>query len=200
MIAGSLFTVASKAITIKIATDEEEEDVVRVKDFRIRHPLQTYILKEEDTPSSEIQRTSTGIISNRRPITGTPVSGLPSGAATPVPESAPRLSLIATAKREAARRGLYAKFFRGPILGPNEPDAAPKSNPSPSHSNPMSDDALKATTKQRKRKKSKDRAETKDEKRMRRRLKEQSRGARKNRDQDVEESCLSPPSKKKRRR
>ena len=33
--------------------------------------------------------------------------------------STPRLSLMALAKREAARRGLYSKFFRGPILGPD---------------------------------------------------------------------------------
>ena len=33
--------------------------------------------------------------------------------------STPRLSLMALAKREAARRGLYSRFFRGPVLGPN---------------------------------------------------------------------------------
>jgi len=72
-------------------------------------------------------RTTTGILSNRRPISGTPIT---SGSATPSePESSftPRLSLLAMAKRESARRILYARFFKGPILGPdtNLPMAKP---------------------------------------------------------------------------
>jgi len=39
---------------------------------------------------------------------------------TPRPSSTPRLSLLALAKRETARRGLYSRFFRGPILGPDD--------------------------------------------------------------------------------
>ncbi|KAI0252383.1 hypothetical protein BJV78DRAFT_1153737 [Lactifluus subvellereus] len=42
----------------------------------------------------------------------TPCSDTASGSSTP------RLSLLALAKRETARRGLYSKFFRGPVLGP----------------------------------------------------------------------------------
>ncbi|KAF8895364.1 hypothetical protein BD779DRAFT_1499060 [Infundibulicybe gibba] len=46
----------------------------------------------------------------------------PSGSATPDEQNEAgfsRLSLLATAKREAARRRLYASFFRGPVLGPD---------------------------------------------------------------------------------
>ncbi len=46
-------------------------------------------------------------------ITPPPCSDAASGSSTP------RLSLVALAKREAARRGLYSRFFRGPVLGPD---------------------------------------------------------------------------------
>ena len=73
----------------------------------------------------ELRHTSTGILSNRPPIVGTSAS---SGASTPIPDSnttpgfssTPRLSLLALARRETARRGLYSRFFRGPILGPDD--------------------------------------------------------------------------------
>lgn len=51
-------------------------------------------------------------------MVGTPAS---SGTVTPSTESeGVKLGLLATAKREAARRSLYAKFFRGPVLGPDD--------------------------------------------------------------------------------
>jgi hypothetical protein len=62
------------------------------------------------------KRTPTGILSNRRPVGGTTAN---SGATTPDPET-PRLSLLGNAKREAAKRGLYSRFFRGPVLAPHE--------------------------------------------------------------------------------
>ena len=84
-------------------------------------------LQAIDSRSStlELRHTSTGILSNRPPIVGTPAS---SGASTPTPDSnatpgsssTSRLSLLALAKRETARRGLYSRFFRGPILGPDD--------------------------------------------------------------------------------
>ncbi|KAF9221673.1 hypothetical protein BS17DRAFT_757752 [Gyrodon lividus] len=103
-----LFTAASKAITIKVSSDDEDADEDPSK----------------STASLSLKRTTTGIISNRPPISGTPASA--SGTATPHPDIPPgagtlgRLSLIATAKREAARRGLYSRFFRGPVLGPDD--------------------------------------------------------------------------------
>lgn len=64
-----------------------------------------------------LKRTTTGILSNRRPVTGTPASM--SGTNTPeTGDQAPRSSLLVIAKREAAKHGLYARFFRGAILGP----------------------------------------------------------------------------------
>jgi hypothetical protein len=89
--------------------------------------LLTNFLQAKDTPSStlELRQTSTGILSNRPPVVGTCAS---SGASTPTVDSkatpgfssTPRLSLLALAKRETARRGLYSRFFRGPILGPDD--------------------------------------------------------------------------------
>jgi hypothetical protein len=74
-------------------------------------------------PTLELRQTSTGILSNRPPLLGTTVS---SGTTTPTPcpdlasSSTPRLSLLALSKRETARRALYSRFFRGPILGPDD--------------------------------------------------------------------------------
>lgn len=62
----------------------------------------------------QLDRTITGIISNRPQKLGTPVL---SGTSTP--DINPGPSIMALAKREAARRGLYAMFFRGPVLGPD---------------------------------------------------------------------------------
>lgn len=63
-----------------------------------------------------LSRTSTGILSNRRP--GAAPSTETSGTTTPV-ESRPRYNLLVTAKREAAKQNLYSRFFRGPVLGPD---------------------------------------------------------------------------------
>lgn len=94
-----LFTAAASAIKLKLDSDDEVDS------------------GDESGPSSlNFARTQTGIISNRRPADGTPADT--SGTSTPVSD-APRLSLIATAKREAARKGLYSRFFRGPVLGPD---------------------------------------------------------------------------------
>jgi len=98
-----LFSAASKSIQIKCLSDDEEE-------------IENSTNSSTDTTS--IKYTSTGIFSNRRPIDGTPAT---SGTNTPenATPSHRRLGLLATAKRDAAKRGLYSKFFRGPVLGPD---------------------------------------------------------------------------------
>ena len=58
-----------------------------------------------------------GSSSTRRPVEGTPAT---SGINTPdAAGQTGQFSLLVTAKREAAKRGLYARFFRGPVLGSN---------------------------------------------------------------------------------
>ena len=82
--------------------------------------LSTYP-KNSSTNTTSIKYTSTGILSNRRPIDGTTPTTT-SGTNTPENTAAApsyRLGLLATAKRDAAKRGLYSKFFRGPVLGPD---------------------------------------------------------------------------------
>jgi hypothetical protein len=77
--------------------------------------------KAGPSSSLDFKRTSTGILSNRRPISGTQASASSSTSGTSTPDASsqlPRLSLMAAAKREAAKRGLYSRFFRGPVLGP----------------------------------------------------------------------------------
>ncbi|KAH9980348.1 hypothetical protein BGW80DRAFT_1275040 [Lactifluus volemus] len=56
----------------------------------------------------DLRQTSTGILYPR-------LLGYNSIASS----STPRLSLLALSKRETARRALYSRFFRGPILGPD---------------------------------------------------------------------------------
>jgi hypothetical protein len=64
-----------------------------------------------------LKRTTTGILSTRRPVEGTPAT---SGTSTPdAVHQTGQFSLLVTAKREAAKRGLYARFLRGPVLGPD---------------------------------------------------------------------------------
>ncbi|TFK40529.1 hypothetical protein BDQ12DRAFT_733762 [Crucibulum laeve] len=94
-----LFSAAAKSIQVKLLSDGEgSSDETETKD------------------TTTFKRTATGILSNRRPIDGTPAA---SGTTTPNFEQGPKYSLLTTAKRDAARRGLYAKFFKGPVLGPD---------------------------------------------------------------------------------
>ncbi len=85
---------------------------------RICTTLLIFLFQGEDEAHAALalSRTSTGILSNRRP--GAVPSTETSGTTTPV-ESRPRYSLLVTAKREAAKQNLYSRFFRGPVLGPD---------------------------------------------------------------------------------
>ncbi|KAG6814243.1 hypothetical protein H0H92_015358 [Tricholoma furcatifolium] len=95
-----LFSAAAKSIQLKLSNSDESD--------------------EKDASVPEIKRTATGIMSNRRPITGVSASASTSGLNTPEATNYPRLNLLAVAKRDAARSSLYARFFRGPVLGPDE--------------------------------------------------------------------------------
>jgi hypothetical protein len=77
------------------------------------------------TPAlSTLKRTTTGIISNRRPAIG--VSATPTPADEPPQAAAPTsFNLLAAAKRAAARQHLYAFFYRGPVLGPDAEAVVP---------------------------------------------------------------------------
>ena len=202
----SLFAAASKAITIKVSSDDEDADdtvctpppcpsFVRSANAVPQDPTSRI-----DPASVPLRRTTTGILSNQRPISGTPAS--PSGNTTPsLPvdtdpngglsaDAGGRPSLLATAKREAAKRGLYARFFRGPVLGPDRPDLragnAPVSTSSPSPSPSSVRTSSTSTpvpehvgeTEQSKKRKSEDRVETKEERRERKRLKRERKAAR----------------------
>ncbi|KAH7340663.1 hypothetical protein B0J17DRAFT_652357 [Rhizoctonia solani] len=90
-----LYDVAAKTIKLKLPEDESPTD----ND------------KEIQTPTTQLHRTRTGILSNRRPTALlTPSS---SKSPTPPPSSA---SIISLAKKEAARRTLYSRFLRGPVI------------------------------------------------------------------------------------
>lgn len=111
---------ATKAITIKIVDDDDDDDNDEDQNEDSLGPT-----------TLQLKRTPTGIISNRRPLSGTPASGI----STPDTDTYPRTSVMTIAKREAARKGLYSRFFRGPTLAPDDPSNLPSSPaPSPLHS------------------------------------------------------------------
>ncbi|KAF8908890.1 hypothetical protein CPB84DRAFT_1703262 [Gymnopilus junonius] len=97
-----LFSAAAKSIQVKCLSDDEEEGD-----------------SASTSSNPTLKRTSTGILSTRRPLDGTPAD---SDCTTPneveSDSQTSRLSLIAQAKRDAAKRGLYSRFFRGPVHGP----------------------------------------------------------------------------------
>ena len=79
----------------------------------LRYPLQ------KTDPDATLKRTSTGIISNRRPTTGVVVSN----DVTP----GSRLDILGNAKRALAQRQLYSRFYRGPVITDSELDSQPSS-------------------------------------------------------------------------
>lgn len=164
-----LFTAASKAITIKVGSDDDDDDEENdnVEDLPRTEPL-------------DIKRTSTGIISTRRPAAGTPTSESASGTATPDLYVGPKLSLIAAAKREAIKRGLYSKFFRGPVLGPdNDPCTCTTTATSASPASVASSESTpQPVEKKTKRRRVEGSPETKEERSERKRLKRERKEAR----------------------
>ncbi|KIK80372.1 hypothetical protein PAXRUDRAFT_158877 [Paxillus rubicundulus Ve08.2h10] len=168
-----LFTAASKAITIKVSSDDENTDEDPSK----------------PTASLSLKRTTTGIISNRPPISGTPAAASSSttpDSDTPGAGTLKRLSLIAAAKREAARRGLYSRFFRGPVLDPDDgpsvgttPASTPESSSVPTPASERVDGTTKVTetVRENKKRKSEDRTEKREERRERKRLKRERKAA-----------------------
>lgn len=61
-----------------------------------------------------MKRTPTGILSNCRPVEGAPATSV-----SRADYGFDRHNLISTSKRDTAKRVLYSRFFRGPVLGPN---------------------------------------------------------------------------------
>ncbi|EKM79463.1 hypothetical protein AGABI1DRAFT_128615 [Agaricus bisporus var. burnettii JB137-S8] len=114
----SVFSIAAKSIQVKLYKDDEDDS------------------ETEDTPiQSSLELTTTGIISNKPPKLGlsatatatTTSSSSNSGINTPaitttiIPNSLASSSsnLLVAAKKESAKRILYSRFFRGPVLGPD---------------------------------------------------------------------------------
>lgn len=172
---------------MKLYKDDDDEDTV--SRCLQAHPILTVFRQDTPQPSGSstpLDRTSTGIISNKPQKVGL------SALETPDVVKCTRMSVMAIAKRESARRGLYSRFFRGPVLGPDaeeprtlEPDE--RSPPSRSGlNNPRSSVSITEQRKGKKRKfwgedeeievaqkkgRQKRESETKEERRERRRLK-----------------------------
>ncbi|KAF8339970.1 uncharacterized protein EI90DRAFT_2907160 [Cantharellus anzutake] len=97
-----VFDASMKSVNIRIPSDtDSDSEAEGKKDTRSAAPV--------------FQRTSTGIISNRRPING---ASVPTSTSSSV-----NLSAIAAAKHESARRQLYSLFVRGPVIGATDPSS-----------------------------------------------------------------------------
>ena len=89
--------------------------------------------------------------------------------------------MITIAKREAARKGLYSRFFRGPVLAPDvtSNSTTPTSSPLHSADHPLEGQSIPqidiASTKQSRKRTSPQRLETREERRERKRLKRERR-------------------------
>ncbi|KAF9267331.1 hypothetical protein L218DRAFT_920052 [Marasmius fiardii PR-910] len=110
-----LFSAASKSIQVKISNDDSEH---------------TSDSDNDPTSAPTLKRTTTGILCNLRPNDSAVTSATASGTSTPKPidSSNLKLSLIALAKREAAKRNLYSRFYRGPVLDPDPESSAPSTS------------------------------------------------------------------------
>lgn len=63
-------------------------------------------------------------MSTRKPLVGTPADSGPSTPRLDNTADTPRPNLLSVAKKEAARRNLYSRFYKGPILGPDDPTSS----------------------------------------------------------------------------
>ncbi|QRW27018.1 hypothetical protein RhiXN_01613 [Rhizoctonia solani] len=88
-----LYDVAAKTIKLKLPGDESSADSDQ----------------ENQNSAIQVQRTHTGILSNRRP------TSLPTPSSSKSPSPSPG-SILSLAKKEAARRALYSRFLRGPVI------------------------------------------------------------------------------------
>ncbi|KAG8982625.1 hypothetical protein FRB90_006663 [Tulasnella sp. 427] len=107
-----VYAVSAQSIKIKVHNDSDTEEEQTTS-------------SRSSPPAPQIDRTSTGLISNRRPTgSQTPVSTSTSGTSTPVAlessSPAPRVSVMAAAKKQAARLELYRRFYVGPVIGPED--------------------------------------------------------------------------------
>ncbi|GJJ13270.1 hypothetical protein Clacol_007521 [Clathrus columnatus] len=109
-----VFNAAANSIKIKVHNDNSDLSDIESDG-------------QSNTPGLILSRTSTGIISNRRPTSSTPIGG--SGSITPQDDpNKSRLSLLAQAKRQAAYAKLYASFYKGPVIAPLKDEYNPTVN------------------------------------------------------------------------
>ncbi|KAK7056910.1 hypothetical protein VNI00_002628 [Paramarasmius palmivorus] len=160
-----LFSAASKTIQVKISSNDSD-------------------VSDSDTPAENsaptLKRTTTGILCNRRPVDVTPATT--SGTSTPdiVLPDAPKFSLVALAKREAAKQNLYSRFYRGPIIGPDDEPPREQNPPTTQQPNAQSvnisdSPATEGTPKKKKKRKAEELE--KEERRERKRMKKEAKEA-----------------------
>jgi hypothetical protein len=96
---------------------------------------------------------------------------------TPCSAKRPQYNLIASAKREAAKRGLYSRFFRGPVLSSGDDERTEPLKCAETRISQMSEvetTLTKRTLMKRRKQKNGDGAETKERRREKKRRKKGS--------------------------
>ena len=153
-------------------------------------PSNPYIQNSvSSSAATTLKRTTTGILSTRRPVDGTPAT---SGTNTPDDvEQTGQFSLLVTAKREAAKRGLYARFFRGPVLGP---DSDPLETRAVANTI-RTDDVKVETTVTKKTKKRKQKTDDEDGEKERKKRKKEKEKKKKRGNEEAEKDLVELPKK-----
>ncbi|CAE6466460.1 unnamed protein product [Rhizoctonia solani] len=118
-----LYDVAAKTIKLKLPGDESSADSDQ----------------ENQNSAIQVQRTHTGILSNRRP------TSLPTPSSSKSPSPSPG-SILSLAKKEAARRALYSRFLRGPVITQENLEPSPVDPPQTTSTTPTAASASTSST------------------------------------------------------
>lgn len=122
----SVYAASANSIQIKVCADSDEEEA-------LTPPLELADARGSAlTTAVSLKRTQTGILSHRRPATHNADPSSSSGLPSPnnleqsLPQLSNRLSVMAVARKEVAKRGLYSLFFKGTTVRLDTPWKATK--------------------------------------------------------------------------
>jgi hypothetical protein len=104
----SVYAAAADAIKIHVEDSEGDED-----DIKRSSPSGLGVTVVQENEGAKLCLTRTGIISNRRP---TELQRISTGEVITHQSGRTGLDLLVLAKREAARRELYSRFYRGGVV------------------------------------------------------------------------------------
>ncbi|KAF8758783.1 dna-directed rna polymerase ii subunit rpb1 [Rhizoctonia solani] len=135
-----LYDVAAKTIKLKLPGDESSADSDQENQNSAIVSISTlWFLLKSHPNTQQVQRTHTGILSNRRP------TSLPTPSSSKSPSPSPG-SILSLAKKEAARRALYSRFLRGPVITQENLEPSPVDPPQTTSTTPTAASASTSST------------------------------------------------------